>query len=161
MPPLPASWAANLAASAGGSPHVIRRLKLLAAVVLLGAGCGKAPMPRLVLLVSVDTLRADELGAYGSSRGLTPHLDALARESTLFTAAYAPAPLTLPSIAGLLTGRHPEALGIRTNESGLPVGVPTLATELGEAGWQAGAVVGNFMLRRESGVARGFQHFDD
>jgi arylsulfatase len=140
---------------------VIRRLKFLAAVVLLGAGCGKAPMPRLVLLVTVDTLRADELGAYGSSRGLTPHIDALARESTLFTAAYAPAPFTVPSIAGLLTGRHPEALGIRTNESGLPVGVPTLATVLGEAGWQAGAVVGNFMLRRESGVARGFQRFDD
>ncbi|MBW2269832.1 MAG: sulfatase [Deltaproteobacteria bacterium] len=140
---------------------MIRRLKLFAACALLGAGCTDAPAPRLVLLLTVDTLRADELGAYGSSRGLTPHLDELAGQSTLFTAAYAPAAFTLPSIAALLTGHHPEALGIRSNESGLPIGVPTLATALGESGWQAGAVVGNFVLRRESGVARGFQRFDD
>lgn len=161
MSHVPARGAASLAVSVRGSSHVMFRLKLLAVAALLLAACGDASAPRLVLLVSVDTLRADELGAYGSERGLTPKLDQLAAESTLFSAAYAPAAFTLPSIAGLLTGQHPEALGIRTNESGLPAGVPTLASALSERGWEARAVVGNFVLRRESGVARGFHHFDD
>lgn len=132
------------------------------ACLLLGVACtGARESTKVVLLVTVDTLRADELGAYGSARGLTPNLDALARESVVFERAYAPAAFTLPSIAGLLTGRLPESLGIQTNESGLPDGVATLATRLSEAGWQTGAVVGNFVLRRASGVARGFRHFDD
>ncbi|MBW1687678.1 MAG: sulfatase-like hydrolase/transferase, partial [Deltaproteobacteria bacterium] len=111
---------------------------------LMLAACRETPPPRLLLLVSVDTLRADELGAYGSRRGLTPNLDKLALESTVFTAAYASASLTLPSIATLLTGRYPEEMGIRSNESAVPESVPTLATELTARGWRAGAVVGNF-----------------
>ncbi|MEE2679936.1 MAG: sulfatase [Myxococcota bacterium] len=133
----------------------------LAACLVMGSGCGAAPQPRLVLLITVDTLRAAELGAYGSTRGLTPNLDALARDASVFGLAYAPSSFTLPSVAGLLTGRYPEELGIRNNESGLPDGVPTLATELGARGWQTAAVVGNWVLRRESGVARGFDRFDD
>jgi arylsulfatase len=125
------------------------------------AACRETPPPRVLLLVSVDTLRADELGAYGSERGLTPHLDELARESTVFTAAYAPASLTLPSISTLFTGRYPEELGVRNNESAVPESVPTLATELTTRGWRAGAVVGSIMLRRSSGLARGFARFDD
>ncbi len=129
--------------------------------VLTLAACRETPPPRLLLLVSVDTLRADELGAYGSKRGLTPHLDALALEGTVFTAAYASASLTLPSITTLFTGRYPEEMGIRSNESAVPESVPTLATELTARGWRAGAVVGNFVLRRASGLARGFARFDD
>ena len=140
---------------------MIRGWKWLVAASLLVLGCGGDARPRLVLLLTVDTLRADELGAYGSRRGLTPNLDALAAESTVFAAAYAPAAFTLPSVAGLLTGHHPQALGIRTNESGLPDGVPTLASALGAHGWQSGAVVGNFVLRSESGGGRGFDRFDD
>jgi arylsulfatase A-like enzyme len=128
---------------------------------LLGIACGGAPEPRLLLLVTVDTLRADELGAYGSARGLTPHIDSLAAESLVFERAYASASFTLPSIATLLTGRYPEELGIRNNESGLPDSVPTLATELAGRGWRTAGVVGNFVLRRSSGVARGFESFDD
>ena len=128
---------------------------------LMSAACRETPPPRLLLLVSVDTLRADELGAYGSTLGLTPNLDELAVESTVFTAAYASASLTLPSITTLLTGRYPEEMGIRSNESAVPESVPTLATELTARGWRAGAVVGNFVLRRSSGLARGFARFDD
>jgi choline-sulfatase len=128
---------------------------------LMSAACRETPPPRLLLLVSVDTLRADELGAYGSRRGLTPHLDELALESSVFTAAYASASFTLPSISTLLTGRYPEEMGIRSNESAVPESVPTLATELSARGWRAGAVVGNFVLRSSSGLARGFARFDD
>lgn len=126
-----------------------------------GIACGEGRPPRLLLLVTVDTLRASELGAYGGDRGLTPHLDALARQAIVFTNVYAPASLTLPSIGTLLTGRYPEELGIRTNESGLPDSVSTLATELARRGWRTASVVGNFVLRRASGVARGFDVFDD
>jgi len=128
---------------------------------LTPAACRETAPPRLLLLISVDTLRADELGAYGSRRGLTPHLDSLARESTVFTAAYAPASFTLPSISTLFTGRYPEEMGVFSNESAVPESVPTLATELAARGWRAGAVVGNFVLRRSSGLARGFARFDD
>ena len=120
-----------------------------------------SPSPRLLLLISVDTLRADQLGAYGSRRGLTPELDAFAAESVVFSAAYAPAALTLPSISSLLTGRYPEELGILTNESSVPESAPTLASELSARGWRTGAVVGNFVLRRSAGLARGFDLFDD
>ena len=102
----------------------------LCATVFVLTGCGAAPPPTLVLLISVDTLRADRLGAYGSERGLTPNLDALARKSAVFDAAYAPAAFTLPSVSALLTGRHPRELGIWKNESVVPEATPTLASEL-------------------------------
>jgi predicted AlkP superfamily pyrophosphatase or phosphodiesterase len=120
---------------------------LLVAAAISAVGCARAAPPRVLLLVSVDTLRADHLGAFGSELGLTPHLDALARESLVFEAAYAAAPLTLPSLATLFTGRYPEELGIESNESTLPGGIPTLATELRERGWRTAAVASNFVLR--------------
>lgn len=142
------------------SPIAAAAVSALALGLMLAA-CRETPPPRLLLLVTVDTLRADEIGAYGSTRGLTPHLDALARESTVFTAAYASASFTLPSISTLFTGRYPEEMGVFSNESAVPESVPTLATELAARGWRAGAVVGNFVLRRSSGLARGFARFDD
>ncbi len=133
-----------------------------AAGALSACGGGRAaPEIRLVLLLSVDTLRADHLGVYGSTSGLTPHIDALAAGSQVFTAAYAPASHTLPSVSSLLTGRYPEELGIWSNESVLPGGVPTLALELREAGWRTAAVVSNWVLRRASGLDAGFERFDD
>jgi arylsulfatase len=120
-----------------------------------------APKPRDVLLITVDTLRADHLGAYASSLALTPNLDALAQESLVFESAYAPAPLTLPSIASLMTGRLPEALGVTTNGSNLDVRAPTLATTLQARGYRTGAVIGSYVLRREVGLARGFDVYDD
>ena len=130
-------------------------------VLLFGLACGESSPPRLLLLISVDTLRADALGTYGARPGATPSIDALARESVVFEHAYAPTPLTLPSMASVLTGRHPEALAMQNNESTVPDGVETLAADLSQAGWRTGAVIGNFVLRRGSGLDRGFDRFDD
>ncbi len=81
------------------------------------AGCGSSD--RLVVLITVDTLRADHVDVYSAS-GLTPHLDRLATQSVVFDRAYAPASLTLPSLAALMTSRYPEELGILGNSSALP-----------------------------------------
>jgi arylsulfatase len=135
------------------------RAALASAVALLA--CGGPEPPRLLLLVTVDTLRADRLGAYGSPLGLTPHLDALAAAGLVFTSAYAASSFTLPSLSALLTGRYPEEYGMWSNESAVPADVPTLASLLRARGWRTAAVVSNFVLRRSSGLAEGFAHFDD
>ncbi len=139
-----------------------RAASALAAGLLLGAaGCAGDASPRLLILLSVDTLRADRLAAYGSERELTPRLDALAAESQVFVAAYAPASFTLPSVASLMTGRYPEEIGVWNNHAVLDPSVPTLASELGARGWRSHAVVSNWVLRREAGFAHGFERFDD
>jgi len=130
------------------------------ALALPALACAEPP-PEHALLITVDTLRADRLGAYGSDLGLTPNLDALAEDSVVFTTAYAATPFTLPSVSALMTGRHPEELGIFRNESTLPDSVPTLASELKRHGWKTRAVVSNFILRESSGIASGFETFDD
>jgi len=141
------------------------RPSLLAARLLLAAGlasgCGRSDAPDLLLLISVDTLRSDHLGANGSQLGATPHLDQLAAESLVFTAAYAPASHTLPSLSALMTGRYPEEVGIVSNDSTLAASVPTLASALRGAGWRTRAVVSNWVLRRSSGLASGFDVYDD
>jgi len=129
------------------------RLLISILACLLWAGCAAEPAgPRLLLLVTVDTLRADRLGAYASDLGLTPNIDALAGDSIVFTSAYAAAPFTC---------RHPEGIGIFRNESVVPASIPTLATELQRSGWKTRAVVSNFILRDSSGIASGFETFDD
>jgi arylsulfatase len=136
---------------------------ILAFLLLLPlAGCrDRSVEPRLLLLVSVDTLRADRLGAYGSDLGLTPNLDRLASESQLFERAYAPTSFTLPSVSSLLTGRYPEEIGILGNRSALSPSVPTLASALRERGWRSAAVVSNLVLRKKAGLAAGFDIYDD
>ena len=119
-----------------------------------------ARQPQLVLLITVDTLRADRLGAYGSTLGLTPNLDRLADQSLVFTAAFAPASSTLPSIAALMTSRYPEELGVLSNGASVPRRAPRLARFLLDRGWATGAVVSNYVLRRRAGFARGFQVYD-
>ena len=134
------------------------------ALLLLLASCS-APEPspsyRLLLLISVDTLRADRLGAYGGDRELTPRIDALARQSQVFDGAYAPTSHTVPSVNAILTGRYPEELGIWSNGAVLPEGVPTLATTFREAGWHTAAVVSNWLLRHTSGLSSGFAYYDE
>jgi arylsulfatase A-like enzyme len=121
------------------------------------AGCRSSH--RLIVLITVDTLRADHVGAYGA-RGLTPHLDHLATESVVFERAYAPSSSTLPSVAALMTSRYPEELGIQGNTSALP-SVTTLASWLSDRGFSTGAVVSNYVLRHDSGIATGFAEYDD
>jgi len=140
-------------------------MRALAAAVglsILGAGCAdrRADL-RLVLLISVDTLRADHLGAYGHDLDLTPRIDELAEKSQIFEWAFAPTSFTLPSVASLLTGRYPQEIGIRSNRSALQTSIPTLATVLKSRGWRTAAVVSNLVLNTKSGLARGFETYDD
>jgi arylsulfatase A-like enzyme len=85
----------------------------------------------------------------------------LAADSQVFEAAYAPTSHTLPSVAGLLTGRYPQELGITGNLSALPPDTETLATRLRDAGFRTAAVVSNWVLRRASGLDAGFERYDD
>jgi arylsulfatase A-like enzyme len=140
----------------------VSRLGPFAAIALLALACGGSPPdPSLLLLITVDTLRADYLGAYGSDRDLTPSMDALAARSEVFASAYAPSAFTLPSTSSVLTGRYPTELGLTSNESSVPGDIPTLATLLQARGWRTAAVVSNFVLREASGLARGFDAYDD
>jgi arylsulfatase A-like enzyme len=129
------------------------------AAVLLGlllASCAtpKQPPPNLILL-SIDTLRADHLGCYGYARRTSPAIDELARSSTLYEQALAPAPWTLPSHAALLTGLHPWALGIVDDCSAIPDGTPAVAEALTRAGYATAAFVDSGP-RGYLGAARGF-----
>lgn len=118
--------------------------------------------PASVLLVTLDTLRADRVGGWGGPAGLTPALDALARRGTVFEEALASVPLTLPSHATLFTGLEPPRHGVHDNGSYvLPADVETLATRLKADGYETGAFVGAYVLDRRFGLARGFDHYDD
>ena len=138
-----------------------RRGPILALLLGLASCARPDPGPRLLLLITVDTLRADRLGAYGSDRGLTPHLDALAEKSLVFTSTYAPSSHTLPSIVSIFTGRYPEELGVWSNLSVVPPETPTLAKRFRDAGWNTSAVVSSWVLREASGLAVGFGTYDD
>ncbi len=147
--------------------------RVVAALIVLGAVAATALWLRgggyqitaspaqNVLLVTVDTLRADALGAYGG-RAATPTLDALAAQGARFSFAHAHAVVTLPSHTSILTGRLPYEHGIRDN-SGYRVeeGTATLATRLKAAGLSTGAFIGGFPLTRRFGLAPGFDEYDD
>src|SRR5262245_4285897 len=137
-----------------------RRALCLLLLALTPLACRGGRPPDLLLLISVDTLRADHLGAHGSALGATPNLDRLAAESIVFSAGYAPAAHTLPSLSSLMTGRYPEEIGVRNNECAVAASVPTLAAELRQAGWRTQAVVSNWVLRRSSGLDAGFEGYD-
>lgn len=145
----------------------------VAALVAASLGCGsEAPRPsstaapeitgRPIVLVTVDTLRRDRLGAYGSTRGLTPALDRFAETAARFTAAVTQVPLTLPAHATLFTGLHPARHGVRTNDGfRLAPDVPILSDALRTRGYATGAFIGGYPLQAASGLARGFDRYDD
>jgi arylsulfatase A-like enzyme/Tfp pilus assembly protein PilF len=115
-----------------------------------------------LLLVTIDTLRADALGCYGAPGDPTPHLDRLARQGVRFSAAYAHATTTLPSHASLLTGRYPLTHGVRDNGNfRLGSAETTLAEMLQQAGYRSGAFVGAFVLDARFGLNQGFEAYDD
>ena len=118
------------------------------------------PTARNVLLITIDTLRADRVGAYGYSRARTPALDGLAR-GVLFERAYAAAPITLTSHATILTGRYPPGHGARDNGVHLSSTVPTLATVLRARGFKTAAFVAAFPLDHQFGLDRGFDVYGD
>ncbi len=128
-------------------------------ILLAGACTDEArPRPQNVLLITVDTLRADHLSCYGYERETSPHIDRLAADGLRFTHAQSPRAKTNPAIATLLTGLYPHAHGVRDVATPLSSELPTFAEVLRAHGWETEAIVGNYVLRREhSGLARGFQ----
>ena len=119
--------------------------------------------PRLnVILVTFDTTRADRLGVYGYEHGLTKAFDDFAKRGVIFERAYAPAPLTLPAHATILTGLYPPEHGLRLNGAGrLPREIPWLPEILKEHGYDTGAFIAAPVLSSKYGLNRGFDTYDD
>ncbi len=144
-------------------------LRLAVALAVLGAaagGCsgrkgGPAPRPS-VLLVTIDTLRADHVGCYGYRAAATPTLDALAARGVRFATAVAHVPLTGPSHTSILTSRTPLGHGVRDNGSYvLPPAVRSVAEDFRQAGYRTAAFVSGYPLKRRFGLDRGFDTYDD
>ncbi len=135
----------------------------LAAVLSVG-GCrrGEASAGTSVVIISVDTLRADHLPAYGYAAVATPHLDALRRDAILFSNAYSHVPLTLASHATIFTGLLPFQNAVRDNTGfELSPSVDTLAAFLTRNHYATGASVSAAVLAKSTGIGRGFDFYDD
>jgi arylsulfatase A-like enzyme len=136
----------------------------LACVFLLapiGGGCSRTP-PRQVVLVTVDTLRADHVGARRGGVPLTPALDRLAADAIRYQDALANCSITLPSHASILSGQYPWRHRVLSNDHALPQDVPWLPELLQGRGFATGAVVSSLPMRAaESGLARGFGSYDE
>ena len=170
---MPGKKATHLARVKAPPPQSRRYgLALVAAFVLLLAAAAwwlmqprsfsvRVNPDRNVLLITIDTLRADALGSYGG-RASTPNLDRLAAGGARFTFAHAHTVVTLPSHASILSGRYPYEHGIRDNTGyRFDPKQPTLATVLGARGFSTGAFIGGFPLDRRFGLGRGFSRYDD
>lgn len=115
-----------------------------------------------VLVITIDTTRADHLPVYGYKGVQTPNLDALAKRGILFRQCASVAPLTLPSHCSIMTGTYPTYHGVRVNgNTALPMEPITLAEEFAANGYDTGAFVGAFVLDGRWGLNQGFQHYDD
>lgn len=138
-------------------------------LLILSASAGRAqsnssrsPSSTPVLLITIDTLRADRLGCYGSRQVRTPNIDALAAEGVRFERALAQVPITPPSHAVILTGTYPMYNGVRDfNSSSLPKNVGVLAEAFTRYGYDTAAFVSSAVLESSWGFGRGFQLYDD
>src|SRR5262245_49830714 len=144
------------------------RVPALAALVAIAslASCRAAGPKREaglnVLLVTIDTLRADAPGFAGNAKAATPTLDRLAKGGLQFTRAYAHNVVTLPSHANILSGRYPFGHGVRDNAGfRFPADQETLATRLAARGYRTAAFVSAFPLAARFGLGRGFAVYDD
>jgi arylsulfatase A-like enzyme len=130
-------------------------------LALVPAACGGEPadLPTSVIVVSIDTLRADRVGTYGYERDTTPFLDRFAEESIVFERALTSAPFTLPSHMTMLTGLHPAQHGVMGEGKELAGGFPILAERLSENGYQTGGFYYQAWIDRRFGFHRGFDVF--
>ena len=138
---------------------------VLAAVAAAASPKTRKPKPAKppnVILITLDTVRADHLGCYGDKAARTPAIDALAHDGILYERAIAQVPLTLPSHVAILTGTYPFRNGVQ-DFSGQPLSasVRTLAQALSDHGYATAAVVSSITLDRSWGLARGFDSYDD
>ena len=153
--------------------HRIARLFAFLMPAVLAAGCERGAAPVLdlspgsarganVVLITLDTVRADYLGCYGHRPSVTPHLDRLCAEGVRFDNAVTPAPITLPAHTTMLSGLTPPHHGVRYNaEFAAAKDNPTLASDLRAHGYHTAAAVSAFVLDRRFGLARGFDAYDD
>ena len=127
-------------------------------IIMAVLGCsGECPAaPPNIVLITLDTTRADRMGFLGSKLGLTPNLDELARRSVVFTQAFAVVPLTTASHATILTGTFPEVSGVNDFGKPLPSDIPYLPDLLRKRGYHTAAFVGSLVLDPTSGTAPGF-----
>ncbi len=154
--------------------HPSRAWFALGVLLIALADCSPPGRPPSLILVTIDTLRADYLGSHGYPGPVSPRLDAFAAEAVRFDRCYSAAPWTKPSVASLFTGLHPRAHGV-TNHEGLMWGeeseamrkgilaedVTTLAETLAASGYRTGAFVANPWLLAEYGFGQGFEVYDD
>jgi len=140
-------------------------LGLLVCFLVISPGRSRVKLPGAlsynVLLITLDTTRADHLGCYGHKPAKTPNLDRLAREGIRFARVYCPAPLTLPSHASIMTGLYPVTHGVRNNGHDLPSGIMTLAEILKGRGYSTAAFVSSFSVDSRFGLDRGFDVYND
>ncbi len=137
------------------------RVKAAVGALALAIGCARVPPgPHNLVLVTVDTLRADHLGFAGYARDTSPHLDALAREGVWFPRCYASSATTGASHASLFTSLPPPVHGVLANRQRFPK-LPTLMSALKERGYATAGFVSSVVLGRKSGLQDHFDHFDD
>src|SRR5271169_5281006 len=140
-----------------------RLILILAALTALCAAAQTPAKPALnVVLITIDTLRADHVGCYGYKQIKTPNIDALAAEGTRFDRAFAVVPVTLPSHSSMLTGTYPMLSGMHDfSANKLSPQQPTMASVLKQAGYQTGAVIGSAVLDSRFGLNQGFDFYYD
>jgi arylsulfatase A-like enzyme len=131
---------------------------MTAAAILVGPGCREAARPNVVL-ISIDTLRADHLGCYGDPRGTSPRLDRLAEQGTLFEHAFSPTAWTLPGHASMFSGLTPRRHGASRARTAIRADAPLLAELLAADGYETAAVVNAPFMQAKFGFDRGFETF--
>lgn len=141
---------------------MIPRLAALAIAATLVAGCERPVERPDVLVITLDTTRADRMGFLGSKAGVTPHLDALAAKSVVFENAVSQAPVTLPSHTTMFTGLLPFRHGVRYNAiHPVKPELETLAERFHDAGYATAAIVSSFAVAKRFGLGQGFDRYDD
>jgi arylsulfatase len=142
--------------------HRLATLLVVGVVLLLLISNVTAPRPTGpdLILITVDTLRADHLGSYGYERDTSPNIDRFADESLLFENNVSHAPVTSSSFSSILSGLLPHETGVFRNDR-LPWHINTLAEYLRNAGYRTQAIIGNFVLRKSRRYGQGFEVYDD
>jgi len=156
--PIAAQPATDAPATNGRRLLFVSAGAILALLCAAAAGCQRAGRPNILLIV-IDTLRADRLSAYGESRDLTPFLDSLAARGAIFQNTYAPSSWTNPSIASLFTSRYQSQHHIESFAAVLADDETTLAEVLREAGYATGAFSANYLIDAQHGYGQGFDTY--
>ena len=175
LPSLPAKQIQNTTflilpapSQAGGNPRlrsygVLKTMPILIAISLLFCSCSEkkeSGKGSNVLLITIETLRTDQIGCYGGANNLTPNLDAFAAQGVLFEGMITPVPRTNPSLASLLTGLYPPHHGVRNMNVPLSEDITVLPGILSDSGYKTGAVISHPSLYIKLGFNNGFDHYD-